>query len=251
MASLVGSSSHRWLRAADWLGPGARLEGKPYIANGGSIAIGERFHFGSTPVQSHLYTINGGKLLIGNRVTISYGAAIAAACELVIGDDTAIGPYVVIMDTDFHGVQDRDGPGEMTPVNIGKRVMIGARVTILRGAVIGDDAVIESGSVVSGEVTAGTRVRGVPARPVLELADAGNIDLPELVQEVLGLVAAPGMADGPDTLVEWDSLGALRLLLAVEDAYGVSLGEQDMKRARSVGELEAVIGEARRRSSTG
>jgi maltose O-acetyltransferase len=233
------------------VGEGARLSGRPEIYNWGSMTIGERLHLGSTPVRSHLYAINGGRLVIGNRVTISYGAAIAATCELVIGDDTVIGPYVAIMDTDFHGVVDRDGPGETAPVKIGQRVRIGARVTVLRGSIIGDGATIESGSVVSGDVPAGSTVCGVPARSAVEVAGGGAVDVAGLVQSVLGLMALPGKTDGPDTLSEWDSLGALRLLLAVEDAYSVSLGEQDMKRARSIGQLEAVIDEAQRRAAHG
>lgn len=244
------TNAHKfWLAGADVVGQGARLAGRPFVGNEGHISIGDDFRLGSRPVESHLVTLNGGRLAIGHRVTISYGAAIAAMCDLSIGDDTVIGPFVVIMDCDFHGVQDRGGPGKMTPVKIGKRVTIGARVTILRGSVIGDGAIVQSGGVVSGEVPAGATVRDVPPRPLLDAGGVGVIDISELVQAVLGLAVRPGMTDGPDTLAEWDSLGRLRLLLAVEEAYGVSLNEQDMKRARSVGELESVIDDAKRRDS--
>lgn len=234
--------ARRWLASANLVGASARLVGRPHVSNDGHIWIGDSFSLGSRPTPSHLVAINGGQLVIGDRVTISYGAAIAAMCKVTIGDDTVIGPFVVIMDGDFHSVDDRDALGEMTPVQIGRGVIIGARVTVLRGSVIGDGARLESGCVVSGEVPAGAVVAGVPARNVVDQhRDGDPLAVPELVRSVLGLGFTPQLGDGPGTIPQWDSLGSLRLLLAVEDSYGVSLGEQDMKQVYSVGRLADLI----------
>jgi acetyltransferase-like isoleucine patch superfamily enzyme len=113
-------------------------------------------------VQSHIMA-SGGHVTIGDRVKISYGAAISAVRAVTIGADTRIGPFVVITDSDFHGVSNRSAAGEVGPVRIGSGVTIGVKVTILRGATIGDGATILSGSMVAGHIAPGATVRGVPA----------------------------------------------------------------------------------------
>jgi maltose O-acetyltransferase len=45
-------------------------------------------------------------------------------------------------------------------------VWLGSHCVILPGVTIGDDAVVGAGAVVNRDVAAGTRVVGVPARPL-------------------------------------------------------------------------------------
>jgi acetyltransferase-like isoleucine patch superfamily enzyme/acyl carrier protein len=240
------SALSRWkLRSADSVGVGAQVSGRPCILNQGSIEIGTQFRLSSRPAQSHLAALSGGAINIGNRVHISYGAAVAALKRVTIGDDVRIGPFVVIMDGDFHDIYDRDAPGEMSPVTIGPNVLVGARVTILRGSVIGAGAQLRSGCVVSGPIASGSIVAGVPARPISAARNAGDTDIASFVAKVLGLATPPGPDDGPDEIAAWDSLGALRLLLEVEDAFDVSLGEREFKEIRSVSGLGASIARAR------
>lgn len=232
------------LSEVDRVGSHPVLSGRPWIQNHGRLTIGSDFRFGSTPAQSHLVTSRGAELTIGDRVTISYGAAIAASNRVSIGNDTQIAPYCVIMDSDYHNVGDRSSAPETTPIVIGARVMIGSRVTILRGSTIGDDARLLPGSVVSGAVPAGAVFGGVPARAVTNTAvepGAGGVELPELVKRVFGLKRVPDLSDGPDTIAEWDSLGSLRLLLALEEAYAVTISEEDMRAARSLARLADVV----------
>ena len=85
---------------------------------------------------------------------------------------------------------------------------------------------------------------GVPARVVVasgQTPRAEAIDLPKLVMDVLGLSAPPADSDGPAQIREWDSLGALKIVLAVEEAYGVSLSEQELKAIASLAELAQVV----------
>jgi acetyltransferase-like isoleucine patch superfamily enzyme len=231
------------------VGKRAQVRGTPYVSNRGSIVIGDDFRFGSSPSQSHLITTPGALIDIGDRVVISFGAAISAQREVRIGDDTEIGPFAVIMDADFHRADDRSQQGEMGPIRVGKGVQIGARVTILRGSEIGDGARIASGSMVSGKVPAGAVYGGVPARPVSEKAETDALDIPALIMRVLGLHERPAPSDGPDQIPQWDSLGALRLLLAIEDTFDIALGEDDMKSARSVAQLTDVVSAARDRAA--
>jgi len=235
-----------WMRGVDRFGPRPSLKGKPTIMNHGRITIGEDFCFSSDPIQSHIAAINGGTVRIGDRVHISYGAAIAALDKVDIGDDTRIGPFVQIMDSDFHRPGNRDAPGDTGPISIGRGVTIGARVAILRGTTIGDGATVLSGSMVSGYVAAGETARGVPARAVRETAGDGEVGLSQLVRSVLGLSALPAMTDGPDQIPEWDSLGSLRLLLAVEETYGISVGEHEFQAAGTIAALSELVEASRR-----
>ncbi|MBS0269990.1 MAG: hypothetical protein JSS54_13560 [Proteobacteria bacterium] len=235
-----------WMRAVDRIGARPSLKGKPTIINNGKITIGEDFYFSSDPVQSHIAAINGGTVRVGDRVHISYGAAIAGLDKVEIGDDTRIGPFVQIMDSDFHRPGDRDAPGDTGPISIGRSVTIGARVAILRGTTIGDGATILSGSMVSGYIAAGETARGVPARAVRDAAAGGDVGLSQLVQSVLGLSALPAMTDGPEQIPEWDSLGALRLLLAVEETYGISVGEHEFQSAATIAALSELVEASRR-----
>jgi len=232
------------LRSADRVGKRPTVAGRPHVSNEGSILIGDDLHLGCRPVRSHLIAGPGAVIEIGHRVHISFGAAISSQRAVRIGDDTSIGPYAVIMDGDFHRVGDRQAAGEVEPIHIGKGVCIGARVTILRGSHIGDGARISSGSMVSGPIAAGAVVGGVPARAAGEKG-LTDLDLPDLVMRVLGLAERPELRDGPDEIPQWDSLGTLRLLLAVEETFEVALGEEEMKSARSVAELAEIVGGAR------
>ncbi len=153
-----------WLRSCDRVGSDPVLEGKPTIVNNGRMWVGDRFHLASSPVGSHMVSGPKGSLEIGDDVSIAYGAAIAAFKQIRIGNGTRIGPFVIIMDTDFHAIGDQAvRHDKVAPIAIGSGVRIGSRVTILRGSVICDRASIVAGSVVTGVVPSGARAGGVPA----------------------------------------------------------------------------------------
>jgi acetyltransferase-like isoleucine patch superfamily enzyme len=67
----------------------------------------------------------------------------------------------------------REAP-ERTPTSIGNRCFIGTHAVVLRGSTIGDGCVLAAGSVVSGEISAGSIVAGVPGRRIGAVAEVGG-----------------------------------------------------------------------------
>lgn len=111
-------------------------------------------------------------ITVAPRATLSlasgyanYGLRLECYQSIRIGYGVAIGPEVMIRDSDNHSV---DGKVATAPVVIGNQVWIGARAIILKGVTIGDGAVIAAGAVVSRDVPAGALVGGVPARVLRE-----------------------------------------------------------------------------------
>ncbi len=96
-----------------------------------------------------------GKLSIGHNCFINANTNITCIESVTIGDRCQFGPNVVIVDHDhdYKGISSE--PLISGPVVIGENVWIGANSVILRGANIGDGAVIAAGSIIKGEVPSG------------------------------------------------------------------------------------------------
>jgi acetyltransferase-like isoleucine patch superfamily enzyme/acyl carrier protein len=247
-----------WLRGCRDVGPRVRLDGRPHVEAVGTIELGANVTIASLPVSSHLVTGPRGRLVLGDGVTLEHGVAIAAHAEILLGAGTRVGAYAMLMDTDFHAVGDHDARPVPRPIAVGRDVRIGARAILMPGCRIGDGARIAPGAVVSGEIPAGALASGVPARvlapgsapdPAPDPAAGGSAaDLVRsVVQETFELAAAPALADGPDAIPGWDSLGALKLLIAVEERLGIAIPEDAWVRVRTVADVVAL---AERRAAT-
>jgi acetyltransferase-like isoleucine patch superfamily enzyme len=154
------------LRGHVTLGADVRFLGNPHVQNRGSLHLGSNVVVAAVPVRAHLVTGVRGTITLHDRVIVGHGVGVTALESVEVGEDTIIGPFTMIHDTEFHDLVDRKAPGAVTPIVIGRNVRIGPWVTILRGARIGDRAIVAAGSVVRGEIFAGAHVRGTPARPV-------------------------------------------------------------------------------------
>lgn len=236
------------LRAATSVGPGARTTGAPFVKNRGTLTIGDDFVFASSPAQSHLVVERGAALEIGRGVTIGCGAAISCASHVRIGDGARLGRGVMILDSDFHEAEAMGSSGAAAPIEIGDGARLDDDVVVLKGARIGAGAHVAAASVVSGTIPDGAFASGVPARVRREGATATSADLEDrvraLVAETFDLARDIDPADGPATIARWDSLGALRLLLALEEDLGVHLAEDALTKVGSVADLVAVVASA-------
>ncbi len=154
------------LRRATRLGKRITLRGRPKVVNQGRMTFGERVRLDSTVATLELVTLPGGHLEIGNNVFINYGTSLVASTHVKIGNDCLIGTHVMVMDCDFHRVEDKAWDTTGAPVILEDRVWLANRSIVLKGVTIGHDAVVAAGSVVTRDVPPRTVVAGVPARVV-------------------------------------------------------------------------------------
>jgi acetyltransferase-like isoleucine patch superfamily enzyme len=115
--------------------------------------------------------IGPGPLASGRGTYINRECLLEAAGGLTIGSQTGIGPRVTIL-TISHELMPgypRHGPTRIEPVTIGSNVWIGAAVTILPGATIGDGCMIAAGSLVRGMLAPDGLYAGIPARRIRDL----------------------------------------------------------------------------------
>jgi transferase family hexapeptide repeat protein len=107
----------------------------------------------------------GAQMVIGNGTIFDGDQRIIAAQKVVIGKGCSIAWNVLIMDSDFHSINDRT---DTAAVTIGDHVWIGAGATILKGVTVGDGAIIGAGAVVTRDVPRNAAVAGVPAQVLAE-----------------------------------------------------------------------------------
>ena len=118
-------------------------------------------------------------LRLGNRVALS-NATFVCMSSITIGDDVFIGGDCRIYDTDFHSIDPKarltppDKTARTAPISVGARAFIGAHTTILKGSVIGEEAVIGAGSLVAGKVPGGEIWAGSPAHFIRRVAEHGQ-----------------------------------------------------------------------------
>jgi len=154
------------------MGSGLKIYKRLKISGKGSIIIGENCMVCGIRGDSSQYvcldTFSPTAVIkIGNNASL-YAARIAAKFEIVIGDNVLI-EEAGIMDTDFHSIaRDRGTPMNETKdkcrIVVGNRVCLGARSSVLKGTVIGDDVIVAPGSIVTMSIKPELTVAGNPAK---------------------------------------------------------------------------------------
>jgi acetyltransferase-like isoleucine patch superfamily enzyme len=220
-----------WLRACAHSGRDLNLISRPMImVYGGRMVVGDRFYLASRPVQSHLVAGPEACLEIGNDVSIGCGAAIAAYQHIRIGDGTQIGPFAIIMDTNFHGSSnDQSVQHDTRPVTIEAGCRIGSRVTITRGVTIGAGTEVLAGSVVISSLPPGVCAAGARARIIGRAGDRATrwesaaAALPEMLMACLELDSAPNLDSTEIPVEHWTDARIHTLLAAIKTGFGTEL----------------------------
>ena len=149
-------------------GPTVSIGEHPEIACPENIRVGDRVYADRGLV---LRACGGGAVVVGDDVTVNGNVRIIAdGGRIEIGSKVMIGPNVVMRPTD-HGFERSDLPikeqhNTVGEVVIGSDVWIAANVVLLRGARVGDHAVVGAGSVVNSEIPEWAIAAGVPARVI-------------------------------------------------------------------------------------
>ena len=157
-----------YLRSCNHIGKLVSVNGKPIIGNLGVMTFDDEVRIWSNIERSKLYTGKSGKLIVGRNSRLN-GVHIEARELIHIGDTVQIGPYTIIMDSDFHDLKDHSKDGPSSPIYIEDDVWIATRVTILKGVRIGKGSVIAAGAIVTRDVPPYCVAAGTPARVVKKI----------------------------------------------------------------------------------
>lgn len=120
----------------------------------------------SVVVFPPFHTEFGKNLSLGQDVFINLGCRFQDVGGITIGDGTLIGHGSTLTTLNHRVDPDRRADMVPAPVRIGRKVWLGAAVTVVPGVTIGDGAIVGAGSVVTKDVPANAIVAGVPARLV-------------------------------------------------------------------------------------
>jgi acetyltransferase-like isoleucine patch superfamily enzyme len=157
-----------YLRSCTEVGQMVSVNGKPRIENQGRIYIGNEVRIWSYVFTSQIYVGKNAVLRIGDNSRLN-GVHIDVQTNVVIGKNVRIAPYVMILDSDFHKVEDHFSEGKKSSVVIEDDVWLASRCTVLKGVHIGKGAVVATGAVVTKDVPPYTIVAGVPAQVIREI----------------------------------------------------------------------------------
>jgi acetyltransferase-like isoleucine patch superfamily enzyme len=141
---------------------GVKLE----IGRGATLRIGRWAWIGhGTKIRVH-----EGEVSIGAKTVMGQECTISAYQHVEIGRECIVADRVMMIDFD-HGTVEVERPIReqgiyKRDVRIGHNVWIGYGACILRGVVVGDNAIVGTSAVVTKEVPENAVVAGIPARVI-------------------------------------------------------------------------------------
>lgn len=111
---------------------------------------------------------NGCVLEIGDYTTIEDAhLAVTESTKLIIGKDCMFAKQIDVRTGDSHAIYDQESKQRINKAKdiiIGDHVWVANRVTILKGSVIKDGAVVGNNSVITGQVPSNSIFAGNPAK---------------------------------------------------------------------------------------
>lgn len=155
------------------------LEDHVYFLAGVRVTLfdGEIVVGGETRVRDNSLLKSAGRLTIGRRSSVGFGAMLHCAQRIELQDMVGIAERVSLLDSDHlidgSDVYNQELPTAADPIVVERNALVGANAVILRGVTIGRNTVVAAGSVVrAGTYPAGWVVAGVPARALKALPAA-------------------------------------------------------------------------------
>lgn len=148
----------------------AKGEGNQGITIGDGVFIG----------RNTIIYCKGGDITLGRRVNLSSNCQVFSSHALSIGEGTVIGAYAYLLSGGQYDYAsdvpfaDQSGMETKGPLTIGTNCWLGARVTVLDAAQVGDHCVLAAGAVVHKPLPAHQVAGGVPARIIKSLESGVN-----------------------------------------------------------------------------
>ena len=117
-------------------------------------------------IQTPFHCDFGDHIIIGDHVSIQTNCKVFDSARVTIGDYTKIGPNVTILTASYPVAPDlrEKGLEFAVPVTIGENVWIGGSTTIYPGVTIGDNCVVQPGSVVTQSLPENSVCAGSPCK---------------------------------------------------------------------------------------
>ena len=146
-----------------------KFKGKNIIIKGGEkIFIGDNCIIYDNSILIADKNCDSSRIVIGNNCHFNYGCYLEGMGELIIGNNTLVGPKVQIISSG-HNFNDLNtliiDQGLMKgKVKIGNNVWIGAGAIILPNVIIEDGSIIGAGAIVTKSVDANSIMVGNPAK---------------------------------------------------------------------------------------
>lgn len=135
-------------------------------------SIRSRLHRSLGEVGWHAVSVIDPRAVVGTGTTIDDGSVVLptafVSCDVRLGAGTHVNYGATIGHDVVCGTAVTVLPGAHVggAVTLGDGVLVGSGAVILQGRTIGDGAVVGAGAVVTSDVTPGSTVVGVPARPL-------------------------------------------------------------------------------------
>jgi acetyltransferase-like isoleucine patch superfamily enzyme len=144
--------------AGSRIGSGAIVGDQAYVRE--RVEIGPRSLVGrGSAVDNDVF--------VGARVSIQTGVYVTGGS--VLEDDVFVGPGVTTTNDDHMARHPPDH--ELKGALLRRACRVGGGVVLVPGVEVGEEAFIAAGAVVTRDVGARQKVRGVPARPYADVAD--------------------------------------------------------------------------------
>lgn len=116
----------------------------------------------------YLETQGHGRIDIGDEVVLSRGVHLVAFEHIVLGKGVMVGEYSSLRDADHRRSETamRYSGHVSAAIHVEPNVWIARGVTVLKGVTLGEGSVVGANAVVTRNVSAGSVVAGVPAKPI-------------------------------------------------------------------------------------
>jgi acetyltransferase-like isoleucine patch superfamily enzyme len=156
-----------------------RTDGIAFVGPGVTFEIGPRacVHLGRWSWIGHGCKIrcHEGEVRIGAKTVMGQECTISAFQHVSVGRECILADRVMLIDFD-HGVVETERPIReqgiyKQDVRVGHNVWVGYGAAFLRGVTVGDNSVVGTYAVVTGDVPENAVVGGVPAR-ILRMREA-------------------------------------------------------------------------------